>query len=98
MDHVRQVIERSRKKQLRRLQDCAMQSELGVSVSEWLCGKLPFANGLDPAAVLAGRAVLDRVKESLKSSFGMILARPKTYLAYRRWVLPASDTAEAHES
>jgi 20S proteasome alpha/beta subunit len=40
-EHVRNCLEAARKRELRRLQDCEMQAELGISLDQWLAGRLP---------------------------------------------------------
>ena len=73
MDHVRLVVEHARKRELRMLQGCAMERELGVSLAEWQTGKLPNSDKLDPLALKCGRAVLQRVSEGFKGEMGLIV-------------------------
>jgi hypothetical protein len=73
LEEVHRIIEYSRKKELRRLQGCAMEAKLGVSLAEWQAGKLPNADNLDPMALRWGLSVLEDVRNGLKSSLGLIL-------------------------
>ncbi|MFB3916797.1 MAG: hypothetical protein ACE14M_08710 [Terriglobales bacterium] len=72
-EHIRLIIEYSRKKELRKLQGCAMEAKLGVSLAEWQAGKLPNADKLDPLALQWGRTVLEDVRDKLRYSLGLIL-------------------------
>jgi len=73
-EHIRNALERARKKELRRLQACAMESELGASLDDWLAGKLPTGNPFNELALQWGLGVLNRVKEKMPTRVGIIVA------------------------
>jgi len=72
LEHVRNALEFSRKKELRRLQECAFQSQLPISLYDWMAGKLPDGRGLDELALKFGRQILHNVAESFEN--GIIVA------------------------
>lgn len=73
-EHIRNALERARKKELRRLQGCAMESELAVSVNDWIAGKLPTGEKFNQYALDEGLLVLKRVKSEMESLVGIIVA------------------------
>jgi 20S proteasome alpha/beta subunit len=73
-EHIRNAIEFARKKELRRLQSCAMESELGVSIYDWIAGKLPTGQPFNEYAMREGLRVLKQVKSEMDFKVGIILA------------------------
>lgn len=73
-EHIRNAIEAARKRELRRLQSCEMDSELGVSVRDWIAGKLPTGQPFNEYAHREGLRVLKRVKEEMQYKSGIIVA------------------------
>ena len=72
-EHIRNAIEISRKRELRRLQKCAMESQLGVSVEDWIAGTLPTGQPFNEYAHREGLRVLRRVKEEMDYQSSVIL-------------------------
>ena len=73
-EHIRNALEFSRKKELRRLQACAMDSELGLSLEDWLVGKLPTGQPFNRYAHAEGLRVLKNVKDNMQYNAGIIVA------------------------
>lgn len=74
LEHMRNALEYSRKKELRRLQNCEMQLQLGCTLNDWLTGKLPTGDPINGYAVREGMRVLKGVREAFRSKVGIILA------------------------
>lgn len=72
--HIHRVLNIARRKQLRAAQECAMLADLGISLNDWLSGKLPDANHLDDLALRYGLQVLSRVRNEMTQKLGIILA------------------------
>jgi 20S proteasome alpha/beta subunit len=72
-EHVRHILERARKQELRKLQECAMLSELGVSLDDWLSGTLKDGRKLDDLALRWGLTILQRVKKEFCSKLALIV-------------------------
>jgi len=73
-ENIRNAIESARKRELRRLQACAFETDLGTSVNDWLTGKLPSGLPFTEYAMQQGRRVLQNVKEEMKGKVGLIVA------------------------
>lgn len=73
-EHIRNALERARKKELRRLQACAMESQLGVSVEDWIAGRLPTGDKFNQYALREGLRVLKGVADEMEHKVGIILA------------------------
>jgi hypothetical protein len=73
-EHVRNAVEIARKKALRRLQACAMESDLGCSLAQWLSGQLPSGLPFNEYAHREGLRVLQRVKDDAQTNMALILA------------------------
>jgi hypothetical protein len=72
--HIHRIINRSRKKELRVVQECAMLARLGISLEDWQCGKLRDARKLDDLALRYGLQVLREARTELKDHLGIIAA------------------------
>lgn len=72
-EHIRNAIERARKRELRRLQGCEMESELGVSLQDWLIGKLPSGVTFNEYAHREGMRVLRHVRQEARGKIGIIV-------------------------
>ena len=72
-DHVRHIVNFARKRELRKLQDCAMESELGTNLHNWQSGKLPNDCKMDALALRWGLTILARVKQEFGSQVGLIV-------------------------
>ena len=72
-EHIRNALEFARKRELRRLQTCAMETDLGLSLRDWLKGKLPTGESFNEYAHKEGLRVLRRVKEDMYSKTAVIV-------------------------
>lgn len=73
-EHIRDSLEFARKKEMRRLQECEMQSQLGCSLSDWLTGKLPTGEKFNEIALRWGTQVLRSVRKDFRNKVGIIVA------------------------
>jgi hypothetical protein len=73
-ENVRNAIEAARKRELRRLQACAFESELGVSVHDWIAGKTPTGMPFTDYAMNRGLKVLQQVKDEMQYDMAIIVA------------------------
>lgn len=74
LEHIRDALEYSRKKEMRRLQDCEMESQLHCSANDWLSGKLPTGELMNEYAHKWGVQVLKSVKEDFRKKAAVIVA------------------------
>jgi hypothetical protein len=65
MEHISRAIDIARKRELRRLQNCAMET-LGVSLPDWLAGKLPDGRPFNEYAHREGMRILKHVKDEMQ--------------------------------
>jgi hypothetical protein len=65
MEHISRAIEAARKRELRRLQSCAMEA-LGCSLPDWLAGKLPDGRPFNEYAHREGLRILKHVKDEMQ--------------------------------
>lgn len=72
-EHIRNALEQARKRELRRLQTCEMELQLGVSLQDWIAGKLPSGDVFNEYAHAEGRKVLRGVRDEFLGKFGIIL-------------------------
>jgi hypothetical protein len=72
-DHVRKIVNFARKQELRKLQDCAMEGELGTNLHNWQSGNLPNDHKMDDLALRWGLTILDRVKRKLSEQLALIV-------------------------
>lgn len=72
-EHVRHILERARKQELRKLQECAMLGELGVSLDDWISGTLPDGRKFTEESFRWGLAILQRVKKEFVSKLALIV-------------------------
>jgi hypothetical protein len=72
-EHIRNIVEASRKRELRRLQSCAMESDLGVSINDWIAGKLPTGQAFNELALREGLRVLRRVKDEMPQKAAILM-------------------------
>lgn len=73
MEHIRNALEKSRKKELRRLQSCEMEVQLGCGLKEWLSGKLPTGEPFNEYAHKWGLQVLRNVRDHFRNKVGIIV-------------------------
>ena len=73
-EHLRNAIEIARKKALRTLQACTMESDLGCSLEQWLSGKLPSGLPFNEYAHREGLRILQGVKNGAYSKMAVIVA------------------------
>lgn len=93
-EHIRNSLERARKKELRRLQACAMDSQLGVSIEDWIAGKLPTGDSFNQYALREGLRILKGVADEMEHRVGIIVAgfnRGKPVLIRGLGARPAED-------
>jgi 20S proteasome alpha/beta subunit len=72
-EHVRRIMDFARKQELRKQQECAIEGELGISLSNWQAGNLPNGQKMDDLALRWGLTVLKRVKQELRSQLGLVI-------------------------
>jgi hypothetical protein len=73
-EHIRNAVEAARKKALRTLQACAIESDLGCSLEQWLSGKLPSGLPFNEYAHQEGLRILQRVKSNAQLKMAVIVA------------------------
>ncbi len=71
--HVRHILDRARKQELRKLQECAILGELGVSLQDWLSGTLPDGREFNDEAFRWGLSILQRVKGNFSKQLAVIV-------------------------
>ena len=74
LEHIRDCLEDSRKKELRRIQACEMSSQLGCELHDWLAGKLPTGEPFNDRAHREGMRILAGVRKEFRSKVGIIVA------------------------
>jgi hypothetical protein len=74
LEHIRDSLEYARKKELRRLQNCEMEHELGCDLYDWQIGKLPTGIAFNEFAHREGLKVLRRVRDEFRNKIGIIVA------------------------
>jgi len=74
LEHVRNSLESSRKKELRRIQGCEMESQLGCDLQDWLAGKLPTGEQFNELAHKWGIQILKKVRQDFQAKVGIIVA------------------------
>lgn len=74
LEHIRDSLEYARKKELRRLQNCEMQLQLGCALDDWLAGKLPTGQPMNEYALREGLRILRSVRQGFRNKVGIILA------------------------
>ena len=72
LEHVMQCIDHARKKELRKLQDCAVNAVIGAPLRFWLKGRTPDGP-LGNSAFVNGLAALRRVRDELRNDLGLIV-------------------------
>jgi hypothetical protein len=72
-EHVKNAIEFARKKELRRLQACAMESQLGTGLADWLAGKLPDGRQFNEYAHREGLRILKGVRTEMPFQCAFLL-------------------------
>lgn len=73
LEHVRDSLEYSRKKELRRLQNCEMEHELGCDLYDWQIGKLPTGIVFNEYVYRGGLKALRRVRDDFRGKVGIIV-------------------------
>jgi hypothetical protein len=74
LEHIEKALEMSRKKELRRLQACEMNSQLGCELNDWLAGKLPSGEPFNEHAHRWGLQILKNVRSEFRNKVGIIVA------------------------
>jgi len=64
-EHIRAALEKSRKKELRRLQICALSASIGVEVNDWIAGKLSDGRNINNYLQIQGLQVIREVGEGM---------------------------------
>jgi len=72
-EHIRDAIEAGRKRELRRLQACAVERKCGYSLEDWIAGQLPSGRPFHGYTVAEGLRVLREVRVEMKSTVGIIV-------------------------
>ncbi len=72
LEHISRAIDIARKRELRRLQSCAMEA-LGVSLADWLAGRLPDGRPFNEYAHREGLRVLKHVKDEMQFQCAILI-------------------------
>lgn len=64
-EHVRNALERSRKKEMRRLQVCALSSSTGLDINDWMAGTLSDGRKISNYLMLQGLRAIQEVGKGM---------------------------------